>query len=155
MSPQLPLRGTPSLPHSERRSRNSGDDDSPLVAIVDDEASVRRAIVRLLRAAHYRTAEFNSGCALLASLAERFPACAVVDLQMPTMTGLELQEELRQLDEPLPLVIITAHDEPGMRARCMALGAKQYFRKPVDGKALLDSIRQVVSDSRPASTRPT
>jgi FixJ family two-component response regulator len=126
---------------------SAGNDDEPLVAIVDDEDSVRRSIVRLLRSAHYRTAEFNSGGALLASLAERIPACAIVDLQMPTMTGFELQEELRHLGEPVPLVVITAHDEPGTQDRCMALGAKRYFRKPVDGKTLIESIRKIISES--------
>jgi FixJ family two-component response regulator len=134
-----------------------GDREPPLIAVVDDEESIRRAMVRLLRSAHYRAAAFNSAGAFLASLAERVPECVVVDLQMPTMTGLELQEELVQLGEPLPIVIITAYDEPDTRDRCIALGAKHYFRKPIDGKVLIESIQEIIAASRPeamAASRP-
>ena len=90
-------------------------------------------MLRLLRVANYRAESFNSPILFLESLAERVPDCVVLDLQMPMMTGVELQQHLLQLAEPPPVIIITAHDEPKTRERCLALGAVRYLRKPIEG----------------------
>ena len=82
------------------------------------------------------------------SLAERVPDCVVLDLQMPRMTGVELQQRLLELDDPPPVIIITAHDEPKTRERCLALGAVRYLRKPFEGDVLLDSIDAAVRAKR-------
>ena len=126
----------------------------PLVAIVDDEISICRALLRLLRVAHYRVESFNSPLLFLESLAERVPDCVVLDLQMPLMTGVELQYHLLQLDNPPPVIIITAHDEPKTRDRCLALGAIRYLRKPIEGDTLIESIREAIGSRRsPARLR--
>ena len=70
------------------------DSYSPLIAIVDDEASICRALLRLLRVSNYRAEAFSSPLLFLESLAERVPDCVVLDLQMPVMTGVELQQQL-------------------------------------------------------------
>jgi len=129
------------------------DSDAPLVAIVDDETSICRALLRLLRVSHYRAEGFSSPIAFLESLSERVPDCVVLDLQMPMMTGVELQQHLLQLDDPPPVIIITAHDEPKTRERCLALGAVRYLRKPIEGEVLIDAIQEAVAAKRGAAER--
>jgi FixJ family two-component response regulator len=133
------------------------DSQPPLIAIVDDEVSICRALLRLLRVADYRAEAFDSPVLFLESLAQRVPDCIVLDLQMPIMTGVEVQEHLRKLKTPPPVIIITAHDEAKMRERCLALGAVRYLRKPIEGGLLIDSVEKAVSVGRtgPAGTRPT
>lgn len=121
---------------------------APLIAIVDDEVSICRALLRLLRVANYRAESFNSPILFLESLAEHVPDCVVLDLQMPSMTGVELQEHLLRLAEPPPVIIITAHDEPKTRERCLALGAVRYLRKPIEGDILMGSIEEAVRAKR-------
>src|SRR5262245_16057093 len=126
----------------------------PLIAIVDDEVSICRALLRLLRVADYRAEAFNSPILFLESLTERVPDCVVLDLQMPMMTGVELQEHLLRLSNPPPVIIITAHDEPKTRERCLALGAVRYLRKPIEGEILMCSIDEAVRRRRgPAGSK--
>ena len=125
---------------------------APLIAIVDDEVSICRALLRLLRVADYRAEAFNSPILFLESLAQRVPDCVVLDLQMPMMTGVELQEHLARLADPPPVIIITAHDEPKTRERCLALGAVRYLRKPIEGEVLIDSIEKAVRARRRTPT---
>jgi FixJ family two-component response regulator len=124
------------------------DTQPPLIAIVDDEVSICRALLRLLRVANYRAESFNSPILFLESLAEHVPDCVVLDLQMPSMTGVELQEHLLRLADPPPVIIITAHDEPKTRERCLALGAVRYLRKPIEGEILMGSIEEAVRAKR-------
>ena len=121
---------------------------APLIAVVDDEESVRRALARLLRSAQYQVEGFASARAFLESLALQVPQCIVLDLHMPEVTGLELQQRLRQLEIRIPVIVITAYDEPDSRDQCLALGAERYFAKPVDGHRLIRSIRQLVTPGR-------
>ena len=127
------------------------DSKLPLIAIVDDEVSICRALLRLLRVANYRAESFNSPILFLESLAEHVPDCVVLDLQMPLMTGVELQEHLRRLADPPPVIIITAHDEPETRERCLALGAVRYLKKPIEGDVLMCSIEEAVRGRRRGS----
>ena len=126
------------------------DSKAPLIAIVDDEVSICRALLRLLRVAEYRAEAFNSAILFLESLAERVPDCVVLDLQMPMITGVEVQEHLLKLKDPPPVIIITAHDESKTRDRCLALGAVRYLRKPIEGELLIDSIETAVRARRAA-----
>jgi FixJ family two-component response regulator len=128
----------------ERGLNAAMDRQPPLIAIVDDEVSICRALLRLLRVANYRAESFNSPILFLESLAEHVPDCVVLDLQMPSMTGVELQEHLLRLAAPPPVIIITAHDEPKTRERCLALGAVRYLRKPIEGDVLMGSIEEAV-----------
>ena len=107
----------------------------PLVAVVDDEEPVRRALERLFRSAGLETKTFPSGGAMLEDLARREPDCVVLDLHMPGMNGFELQGLLVQRPRPIPVVVITGQDTPETQARAMAGGASAYLRKPVDGEA--------------------
>jgi FixJ family two-component response regulator len=120
----------------------------PLIAIVDDEVSICRALLRLLRAANYRVESFSSPLLFLEALPGHMPDCILLDLQMPGMTGVELQQRLLELKEAPPVIIITAHDDPQTRARCLALGAVRYLRKPIEADHLIDAIEEAVAAKR-------
>lgn len=112
----------------------------PLIAIVEDEQSVRTALARLLRALGLQTRSFPSCTAFLHPFAHRRPDCMILDLHMPGMSGLELLREIDARGARVPTIIITAHDEPDARRRCLEAGAVAYLRKPFDHQALLDAI---------------
>ena len=116
------------------------------IAIVDDDHSVRKALQRLLRSINLDADTYGSGREFLAALADAMPDCLVVDLQMPEMNGFELQRRLAESGIRLPVVVITGHDEPGMRAQCMSAGASTYLRKPLDAKVLLEAISTAIAD---------
>jgi len=118
----------------------------PCVAVVDDEESVRRALVRLLRASHLEVESFASGEAFLNSLKDRQPDCLVLDLQMTGLTGRDVQRQLISMRHDFPVIIITAHDESAMREQCIAEGAAAYLRKPLRGDVLLHSIETAVRE---------
>jgi FixJ family two-component response regulator len=111
-----------------------------LIAIVDDDPSVLKALARLLRTRSLNARTYRSGRQFLASLAEGLPDCLIIDLQMPEMTGLELQQDLARKGVRIPIIIITAHDEAGMRERCKALGAVAFLSKPLQDTSLFAAI---------------
>lgn len=104
----------------------------PLIAVVDDEEPVRKALQRLLRAAGLEAEGYASGQDFLA--AERRADCVVLDLHMPAMSGLQVLRRIRQTTKRLPVVVITAHDQPETRDECIAAGAAAYLRKPLDDR---------------------
>jgi len=121
----------------------------PFVAVVDDEESVRCALVRLLRASQLDSEGFASGEEFLNSLANRRPDCLVLDLQMSGLNGREVQRQLIGLRTPIPLIMITAHDEPTVREQCLADGASAYLRKPLRGDVLIRSIHAAMGGAMP------
>ena len=116
--------------------------DTPrrLIAIVDDEESVRRAFGRLLVSAGFRVKSFSCGALFLESLDTTRPDCVILDLHMPGMNGFEVEEKLRDSPHPMPVIIITGHDTPESQRRALASGAAAYLRKPVDDELLLDAV---------------
>ena len=116
----------------------------PFVAVVDDEESVRCALVRLLRASGLESEGFVSGETFLSSLEGRRPDCVILDLQMAGMGGRDVQRQLNRLQTPLPVIIITAHDEPTVREQCLADGAAAYLRKPLRADVLIGSIKAAI-----------
>ena len=121
---------------------------SASIAIVDDDPSVLKALARLLRTRSFVAKAYLSGPQFLASLPEGLPNCLVADLQMPEMTGLELQQNLIDRGIQIPTIIITAHDEPGMRDRCESVGAIAYLSKPVQDTALFAAITAALRFNR-------
>ena len=111
-----------------------------LIAVVDDEESIRKALTRLMRSAGLEVASFSSGAEFIESISTRRPDCLVLDLHMPVMDGFEVQTQLTAAGTRIPVIIITGHDSPEARWRAMAGHPAAYFRKPVDGQALLDAI---------------
>jgi FixJ family two-component response regulator len=116
----------------------------PLVAIVDDDASVRQSTVRLVRSFGYRTEVFGSGPEFLGSGAADRAACLLLDVRMPGMNGLEVQRSLAERGARLPIVFLTgrASDEEERRAR--SAGAAEFLRKPVVQASLRAAIETVI-----------
>jgi len=112
----------------------------PLIAIVDDEEPIRKALRRLLRSAGMDVNSFPSGVEFLESLTTEWPDCVVLDLHMPVMNGFEVQAQLEDLRVSVPVVIITGHDSDETRALALAGFPVAYLRKPVNDQLLLDAI---------------
>jgi FixJ family two-component response regulator len=111
-----------------------------LIAIVEDEEPIRKALRRLLRSAGMDVKSFPSGVEFLESLTNQWPDCVVLDLQMPIMNGFEVQARLAELRVSVPVVIITGHDSDETRALALTGFPVAYLRKPVNDQLLLDAI---------------
>lgn len=110
------------------------------VYVVDDDESVRRAIVRLLKSAGIAAQSFASAEEFLEADVPTGDACMVADVRLTGMSGLDLKEEMDKRGNAIPVIFITGHDAEGVRQQAKTLGAAAYFRKPVDAQALLDAI---------------
>ena len=111
-----------------------------MIAVVDDEVSVRKAMVRLLQAAGYSARGFRSGEEFLESWPTEQPSFLLLDLQMPGLSGADVQRELNRSGAHVPVVIITARDGPDVREECLREGAIAYLSKPVDQRVLLNAL---------------
>jgi FixJ family two-component response regulator len=116
----------------------------PLIAFIDDEESIRKALTRLMRSVGLDAETFDSGAAFLKSIDTRLPDCVVLDLHMPQMNGFAVQAHLAKIGAAVPIIIITGHDSPKDHARAVAGGASAYLRKPVNDRALLEAISAAV-----------
>jgi FixJ family two-component response regulator len=117
-------------------------DAASWIAVVDDDPSVLKALMRLLRTRALRTKAFGSAREFLAALPCGCPACLIVDLQMPEMSGLELHQHLTRRGIDIPTIIITAHDDSEVRQRCKSAGTAAYLVKPLQDIALFAAIDQ-------------
>ena len=113
----------------------------PKVLVIEDDESMREAIERLLGAAGFECAAYASAETMLAASAGLDAACVVSDLRLPAMSGLELIAELRARGSMAPMILITAHDAPGVREDALRRGATAYLAKPFRGTALLEAIQ--------------
>jgi FixJ family two-component response regulator len=113
---------------------------APIIAIVDDEESVRSALARLIRAAGFDVITFSSGADFLASLRERQPDCVLLDLRMPHMSGFDVQQGLSDAGMKLPVVLISSDDAPTSKTRALEQGACAYLLKPFDSGIVLNAI---------------
>jgi len=121
----------------------------PLIAIVDDDESVCRAIKRLVRSLGMNAETFASGqkfLDLIEAMPSFHPNCVVLDVQMPGLNGNEVQEQLVRTGHKLPIVFITAHDEVGARERALAGGALAFLRKPFDDELLVKTLHAALKD---------
>jgi FixJ family two-component response regulator len=116
----------------------------PVVAVVDDDAEVRVALMRLLCSAGFAAEMFASGAEFVDSIDERMPECVVLDLHMPGLSGFDVQQQLRARHPEVPVVVITGHESAEARRRALSLGARAYLAKPIDGEALLLAIGEAV-----------
>jgi len=113
---------------------------SSWIAIVDDDPSVLKALARLLSARAFQIRTYTSAREFLSALPDGLPECLIVDLQMPDMTGLELQRHLTRNRIRIPTIVITAHNEAGARERCESAGAAAFLAKPLQDTSLLAAI---------------
>lgn len=118
------------------------------VYVVDDEAAVRKSLWRLLRSAKIEAATFASAEEFLAALDAEPAGCAVLDVAMPGLDGLALQQRLAARGVELPIVFLTGRGDIPMSVRAMKAGALDFLTKPVDGDALLAAVRRALEKGR-------
>ena len=111
-----------------------------VIAVVDNEESVRKAVVRVLQAAGLPARAFASGTEFLNSWHFDPPECLVLDLAMPDLSGMEVLQSLTMAGAQFPIIIITAHDLPSLREECMSAGAIAYLCKPLDLQTLIKAV---------------
>jgi FixJ family two-component response regulator len=115
------------------------------VFVTDDDPSVRKALGRLLRSAGYQAKGFATAEEFLQEPLPDAPACAVLDVHLPDLDGLDLQRALAEKDATLPVVFITGHGDIPTTVRAMRAGAVDFLPKPFDNQALLAAVRQGVA----------
>ena len=122
--------------------------DKATVYIVDDNPSVRRALSRLFRSLNHQVHTFPSATHFLSESPGARPACVVLDVRMPRMSGLDLQQELAKIAPDLPIVFITGHGDIDMAVKAMKDGAVDFLPKPFDNQDLIDSVTRALDYHR-------
>ena len=122
-------------------------DGGPIVFVVDDDVSVRRALKRLLKSHDFRVETFGSATEFLRHDFPEGPACVVADVKMPGLTGLELQEKLVSTDTGLPIIFITGHGDVPTSVKAMKAGALDFLTKPFDNVDLVDLIKKAIDQN--------
>jgi FixJ family two-component response regulator len=122
-----------------------------LIAVVDDEESVRRALARMLNASQFDVAVFASGREFLEALQFRRPDCVVLDYRMPGLNGRDVQRQLVSAQIRLPVIVVSAHEQPTLRQQCLADGAAAYLAKPLHRARLVNAIDDAMRLSDGAS----
>jgi two-component system, LuxR family, response regulator FixJ len=113
---------------------------TPTVFIVDDDAGVRDSLAMLLELKGFETRKFPAAEAFLDEYRPELPGCVVLDLRMPTMSGLELQAELTRRGLRLPVIVVTAHGDVATTRTALKDGAVDFIEKPIDDEALLAAV---------------
>lgn len=115
----------------------------PLIHIVDDDELARRSLTRFFECRSYRVRTYATGAEFLDALPTH--ACALLDLQLPDLSGLELQRALLRHDDPLPVVFLTAHGEVPSSVDAMKAGAVDFLSKGADGDVLLEAVERAIA----------
>src|SRR5215475_2696905 len=121
------------------------------IYIVDDDPSFRVAIARLLRAAGYQVVLYESGQQLLANAPGTGAGCILLDIRMPELDGLELQERLNEIGSPLPIVFLTGHGSIETSVQAIKAGAEDVLTKPVSKSTLIEAIERALARARERS----
>ena len=126
----------------------------PTVFVVDDDASMREALSSLIRSVGLRVELFSSAREFLREKAPGGPACLVLDVRLPGLSGMDLQRELAAANNPIPIVFITGHGDIPTSVRAMKAGAAEFLTKPFREKDLLEAIAQAIErDARALEER--
>jgi FixJ family two-component response regulator len=128
--------------------------NKPVIAIVDDDASVREAMVGLMRALGFIAEAFPCAEDFLKSDGPQHTSCLIADVRMPGMSGLELHRRLVASGKPIPTVLITAHSDDGVRARALKAGIIGYLTKPFREDDLLGCIRSALDHAKTEGKGP-
>jgi DNA-binding NtrC family response regulator len=123
---------------------------APLIYVVDDDASVREALSSLIRSVGLRVEAFASAQEFLAHPQADAPSCLVLDVQLPGLSGLDLQQELAKADIQIPIVFLTGHGDIPMSVRAIKAGALEFLTKPFNDEDLLDAIQQGIARNQRA-----
>jgi FixJ family two-component response regulator len=122
--------------------------DEPIVFVVDDDDSVRQAITSLVSSVGLRVQAFATAYDFLRHVRPDAPACVVLDVRLPDLSGLELQRELAQEGRRIPIIFITGHGDVPMSVQAMKAGAVEFLTKPFRDQQLLDAIQQAIDRDR-------
>jgi FixJ family two-component response regulator len=114
---------------------------TPMIHIVDDDDSVRTAVMRLLRAAGYEVRGYSCAGELLLAKPGQTSGCVVLDVRMPGLSGLDIQAAYGEQDDALPIIFLTGHGDIPMSVRAIKAGAVDFLTKPVERKALLTAVQ--------------
>jgi FixJ family two-component response regulator len=125
-------------------------ESEPVVFIVDDDASVRKSLERLVRSVGLRGETFASAPEFLQRAAADGPSCLVLDVRMPEVSGLALQERLAAAGHRIPIIFITGHGDITMSVRAMKAGAVDFLPKPFNDQDLLETIQEAIARDRQA-----
>lgn len=117
----------------------------PIIHVVDDDQPFRTAVTRLLRAAKYEVRGYASADAFLNSDPCAEPGCILLDLRMPGVSGLDLQQSLARMEERLPIIFLTGHGDVPATVRAMKAGAVDFLTKPVRRETLLRAVQSALS----------
>ncbi|TKD00313.1 response regulator transcription factor [Polyangium fumosum] len=123
---------------------------APVVFIVDDDASVREGLGRLLGSIGLAVEAFSTARAFLDAQRDDLPGCLVLDVRLPDLNGLELQQRLLEADVPRPIVFLTGHGDIPMSVRAMKAGAVEFLTKPFRAEELVHAIREALAQDRVA-----
>ena len=127
---------------------------APTVFVVDDDAPMREALSSLIRSIGLRVEIFSSAREFLRAKASDGPACLVLDVRLPGLSGMDLHRELIAADNPIPVIFITGHGDIPMSVRAMKAGAAEFLTKPFHDQDLLDAIQQAIDrDSKALEQR--
>lgn len=116
--------------------------DTNVVHLVDDDSSVRRSVGFMLRTSGYRVEAYESGAALLKGSGQLERGCVLLDIRMPGMDGLEVQQALQDRGVALPVIIMTGHGDVGLAVKAMKAGAVDFIEKPFEKETLLSSLEE-------------
>jgi FixJ family two-component response regulator len=118
------------------------------IAIVDDDPSVRKGLERLIRSLGWKTETFGSAQEFLAGARTESPSCIVLDLQLPGLSGLELQKQMTEAGIETPIVFLTGHGDIPASVKAMKAGAIEFLTKPVEAQHLFNAIQEAVERDR-------
>lgn len=122
--------------------------DRPIVFVVDDDPSVREALSSLIRSVGLRVEAFPSAADFLQHDRPEAPACLVLDVRMPGLSGMDLQRQLAEAADRIPIIFVTGHGDIPMTVRAMKNGAIDFLTKPFSDESLLDAIQQALAKDR-------
>jgi len=132
----------------------TGPSPLPLVRVVDDDASFLKGVARMLRASGFAVETFASAAEFLARPESDVPGCVLVDLQMPGLSGLDLQEALAKAGRPMPVVFLSGHGDVPTTVRAMRRGAEDFLTKRAPKEELLDAVKRALArDARERAER--
>jgi len=118
---------------------------APLIAVVDDDEAIRTSLEALIRSLGHRVASFDSAAAFLASEVSDGADCLISDVQMPGLSGFDIQQALGERGVPTPVILITAFDDARARARGLDLGATCFLKKPFSGDSIIGCLETALA----------
>ena len=120
----------------------------PIVFVIDDDRMIREGLQSLIKSVGLRVETFASAQDFLSAKRPDAPACLVLDVRMPGLSGLDLQRKLGESNIQIPIIFITGHGDIPMSVRAMKEGAHEFLTKPVRGQDLLDAVQKAIASDR-------